>query len=576
MALGLPYDSDAGRAYAAAITVADDRPRLRHLGPHRRPHGPVRRLRGQPRAHAPRARHAPGRGGPRSTRSSSPPTCSAPPSSAGTRPATSADAVRRAQLAGLGARAHRHDRPDDGLRHHRHRARPRPVQGQEARRRRHDADRQPDGAPGPRPPRLHARAGRPRSSPTSTSTSRSSARPHLAAEHVAGVRLLDGRQHDPLLGPRADDGGGPAVHLRRHLQDREHARGGHGRGGRAAPHRRLAARREGHRHLPRQLQGRPAALDGQEGAEEAATDARRRRRSSPRWSRRSSRRSSRSRSARSCRATAQSHTFEFRVADCKGFVTSASTTTAAPARSSCESRSRARPSPGSWTPSPSRSSYGLQYGVPLRAYVETFTNTRFEPAGMTDDPDLRIAIVAPRLHLPPPGGRLPVLRGAGRAQHPHHRGAHAAHAARASRRRHREPPGRRRPGRPAVDPVGVRARRLDGGSDAPGAAQPARAGRRHRRRRRPSRTRPCHPSSSTRTPRTACSAASRCSGPAPATPAPAAAAPAAAADPSVGRPPPAGDGGRFRDSSVSGTWAPHTPGENVPENVRPCGRGTSG
>ena len=36
-------------------------------------------------------------------------------------------------------------------------------------------------------------------------------------------------------------------------------------------------------------------------------------------------------------------------------------------------------------------SYGLQYGVPLRAYVETFTNNRFEPAGMTDDPDIRIA-----------------------------------------------------------------------------------------------------------------------------------------------------------------------------------------
>ena len=36
-------------------------------------------------------------------------------------------------------------------------------------------------------------------------------------------------------------------------------------------------------------------------------------------------------------------------------------------------------------------SYGLQYGVPLRVYVETLTNTRFEPAGMTDDPDLRIA-----------------------------------------------------------------------------------------------------------------------------------------------------------------------------------------
>ena len=36
-------------------------------------------------------------------------------------------------------------------------------------------------------------------------------------------------------------------------------------------------------------------------------------------------------------------------------------------------------------------SYGLQYGVPLRAFVEAFTNMRFEPAGMTDDPDLRFA-----------------------------------------------------------------------------------------------------------------------------------------------------------------------------------------
>ena len=29
--------------------------------------------------------------------------------------------------------------------------------------------------------------------------------------------------------------------------------------------------------------------------------------------------------------------------------------------------------------------------MPLRAFVETFTNMRFEPAGMTDDPDIRFA-----------------------------------------------------------------------------------------------------------------------------------------------------------------------------------------
>jgi ribonucleoside-diphosphate reductase alpha chain len=36
-------------------------------------------------------------------------------------------------------------------------------------------------------------------------------------------------------------------------------------------------------------------------------------------------------------------------------------------------------------------SIGLQYGVPLETYVGKFTNMRFEPAGMTDDPDIRMA-----------------------------------------------------------------------------------------------------------------------------------------------------------------------------------------
>ena len=36
-------------------------------------------------------------------------------------------------------------------------------------------------------------------------------------------------------------------------------------------------------------------------------------------------------------------------------------------------------------------SVGLQYGIPLEFYVSKFSNLRFEPAGMTDDPDIRIA-----------------------------------------------------------------------------------------------------------------------------------------------------------------------------------------
>ncbi|HEX4790515.1 MAG TPA: vitamin B12-dependent ribonucleotide reductase [Actinospica sp.] len=36
-------------------------------------------------------------------------------------------------------------------------------------------------------------------------------------------------------------------------------------------------------------------------------------------------------------------------------------------------------------------SVGVQYGVPLETYVSKFTNMRFEPAGLTEDPDVRMA-----------------------------------------------------------------------------------------------------------------------------------------------------------------------------------------
>ena len=36
-------------------------------------------------------------------------------------------------------------------------------------------------------------------------------------------------------------------------------------------------------------------------------------------------------------------------------------------------------------------SLGLQHGVPLATYVRKYSNMKFEPAGITDDADLRIA-----------------------------------------------------------------------------------------------------------------------------------------------------------------------------------------
>ena len=36
-------------------------------------------------------------------------------------------------------------------------------------------------------------------------------------------------------------------------------------------------------------------------------------------------------------------------------------------------------------------SLGLQYGVPLEVYVSKFSHMRFEPSGLTNDADIRVA-----------------------------------------------------------------------------------------------------------------------------------------------------------------------------------------
>jgi ribonucleoside-diphosphate reductase alpha chain len=86
-----------------------------------------------------------------------------------------------------------------------------------------------------------------------------------------------------------------------------------------------------------------------------------------------------------------SRTFEFRVADCKGFVTVGEFADGRPGEIFLRISKQGSTLAGIMDAFAMSVSYGLQYGVPLRVYVESLTNTRFEPAGMTDDPDLRIA-----------------------------------------------------------------------------------------------------------------------------------------------------------------------------------------
>jgi ribonucleoside-diphosphate reductase alpha chain len=86
-----------------------------------------------------------------------------------------------------------------------------------------------------------------------------------------------------------------------------------------------------------------------------------------------------------------SKTFSFRVADCHGYATVGEFADGRPGEVFLKVAKQGSTLAGIMDAFAISLSLGLQYGVPLEAFAEKFTNMRFEPAGMTDDPDLRIA-----------------------------------------------------------------------------------------------------------------------------------------------------------------------------------------
>ena len=86
-----------------------------------------------------------------------------------------------------------------------------------------------------------------------------------------------------------------------------------------------------------------------------------------------------------------SNTFGFRVADCEGFVTVGEYADGRPGEVFMTVSKQGSTLAGIMDAFAISVSLGLQHGVPLATYVKKYTNMRFEPAGMTDDPDLRIA-----------------------------------------------------------------------------------------------------------------------------------------------------------------------------------------
>ncbi|HEV2362002.1 MAG TPA: ribonucleoside-diphosphate reductase, partial [Acidimicrobiales bacterium] len=86
-----------------------------------------------------------------------------------------------------------------------------------------------------------------------------------------------------------------------------------------------------------------------------------------------------------------SKTFAFRVADCEGYVTVGEYEDGNPGEVFMKVSKQGSTLSGVMDAFSISVSLGLQHGGPLSTFVRKYTNMRFEPAGITDDADLRIA-----------------------------------------------------------------------------------------------------------------------------------------------------------------------------------------
>jgi ribonucleoside-diphosphate reductase alpha chain len=84
-------------------------------------------------------------------------------------------------------------------------------------------------------------------------------------------------------------------------------------------------------------------------------------------------------------------TFEFHVADLKGFVTVGEYEDGTPGELFVRVAKQGSTLSGLMDSFAISVSHGLQYGVPLKSYVKTLSNMSFAPQGMTDDPQIKTA-----------------------------------------------------------------------------------------------------------------------------------------------------------------------------------------
>ena len=87
----------------------------------------------------------------------------------------------------------------------------------------------------------------------------------------------------------------------------------------------------------------------------------------------------------------QGQTYKFRLADLKGFFTVSEYEDGTPGEIFVNVSKQGSTLSGLMDSFAISMSHGLQYGVPLKSYVRTLMSSSFAPAGITDDPDIRTA-----------------------------------------------------------------------------------------------------------------------------------------------------------------------------------------
>ena len=380
MSRGLPYDSDAGRHYAAAITALMTGEAYAAVGARRaRSRRPVRRLRAEPRAVPPRDAQAPRRDEGRQRRRSCPTDLFAAAAEAWDEAVELGEehGYRNAQttvLAPTGTIGFMMDCDTTGI--------------------------EPDIAlvkykklvdgglmkiVNQTIPAALARLGYTEPQVKAIvdyidENETIEGAPHLPREGPPGVRLRVQAGPrvalDPPHGPHPDDGRRAAVHLGRDLEDGERPEGGDRRGDHAGLHRVVAPRRQGDRDLPRRQQADAAA---QHVARQGAGG----RRPTPRVVAQPIR--------RKLPDERQAITHKFEIAGHEGYITVGLYEDGMPGEIFLVMAKEGSTISGFADAFAQAVSYALQYGVPLQVLVDKFSHVRFEPAGMTKNPQIRIA-----------------------------------------------------------------------------------------------------------------------------------------------------------------------------------------